>query len=221
MLSVAILPISSYLSPSQMGLSLRSVLALRSTCSSAASRLPVGSLQRHFGVEPSIHTKRFQLRAQMALHHLLHRIGRLTRGRCCIAGSFSLARHLRATASPTSVTHPDRWWPPCSDVDVFFDTTALPAAQVPAVMAAARRHAVRMLRRAHGLPQARVRRAKRGTEEYAVVCTGELNEHLKRVRRVAIHHVCAMCCARSACKRDECTGECRHYQGAQALPALA
>ena len=158
---------------SQMGLSLRSVLALRSTCSSAASRLPVGSLQRHFGVEPSIHTKRFQLRAQMALHHLLHRIGRLTRGRCCIAGSFSLARHLRATASPTSVTHPDRWWPPCSDVDVFFDTTALPAAQVPAVMAAARRHAVRMLRRAHGLPQARVRRAKRGTEEYAVATAAD------------------------------------------------
>ena len=27
-----------------------------------------------------------------------------------------------------------------------------------------------------------------------------------------------MCCARSACKRDECTGECRgHYQGAQEL----
>ena len=40
-------------------------------------------------------------------------------------------------------------------------------------MAAAQRHAVRMLRRAHGLPQARVRRAKRGTEEYAVATVAD------------------------------------------------
>ena len=151
-------------------LDLRSVLRLRATCSAAASQLPIASLLQHFGLQPETFMCRWRhgeggmaaahLRAQLALHRLLLRLGRLTNGRCSIAGSYSLARHLEATAPQDALVHPSCWNDRWGDVDIFFDTTAVSRKAAPWVMRAARRSVVTALRSAHGLPNGRVRLRK-------------------------------------------------------------